>query len=125
MNRFGLTPRKIIILVLIVLGFFLLMDLNNRLTNYFNLSRQRDQLQTEVSSMKRTEIYLVTEIAYAQSIQAVEDWAREQGHMVQTGDVPIIPLGQGVATPTPLAQPTPVIPPPANWEVWYALFFGQ
>lgn len=125
MEKLGLNRRKILLIGIIVLGFFLLMDLNNRLTELFRLSSERDQMQAEVVAMQRTKELLTTQIAYAESTQAVEDWAREQGHMVREGDVPIIPIGQNAMTPTAVAQPTPIPRQVANWEVWYALFFGQ
>ncbi|HZU85960.1 MAG TPA: septum formation initiator family protein [Anaerolineaceae bacterium] len=125
MEKFGLNQRKIVIIALVILGFFLLMDLNNRLTELFRLSNQRDQMQAEVAALQRTQIILGTKIAYAESTQAVDEWAREQGHMVQEGDVPIIPIGQNAVTPTPIAQPTAIPRQVVNWEVWYALFFGQ
>jgi cell division protein FtsB len=125
MQKFGITSRRIIIVGLAILGFFLLMDLNTRLTELFRLSSERDKLQTQVSSMQRTQDVLTTQIAYATSEAAVDEWARGQGHMVLEGDIPIVPLGQNVVTPTPVARPTAVPRQVSNWEVWYALFFSQ
>ncbi len=125
MQKLGLTPKRLIILGVAVLAFFLLMDLNTRLTELFRLSSDRDQLQTQVGEMKRTQSALNTQIAYSTSDKAVEDWARENGHLVVTGDIPIIPIGQDGATPTPIALPTAIPRQVQNWEVWYVLFFGQ
>jgi len=117
--------KKIIGAVAIFLLMLLMMNINSRLTEYFRLSAERDQLRTQVSFDLATKIILDTRVAYATSDQAVEDWARNDSHLARPGDkviVPVTPVGQ---TPEPVIQTTPTLRPVANWEVWWALFFGQ
>lgn len=103
----------------------LMMNLNSRLGEYFHLSSERDKMSTQVNEMLQTKAALQTQVAYATSDQAVEDWARNEAHMARQGDKVIIPVPDGAATPVPVAQPTPTPRPVENWEIWWALFFGE
>jgi cell division protein FtsB len=117
--------KRIIGLSAILLLVLLMMNLNSRLSEYFRLSSERDKMGTEVAYYHATKIALETQVAYATSDQAVEDWARNEARMALPGDKVIIPLtpeGQTIQ-PQVVATPTPTVV--ENWEVWWALFFGQ
>ena len=60
-----------------------------------------------------------------ESDAAVEEWARVDGHYVQEGDLPVVPLAQPGELPVEASTPTPVPTQMANWEVWWTLFFGE
>ena len=64
-------------------------------------------------------------VAYAASDQAVEDWARTEGHMAQPEDQAVIPVPQPGTVPIQQPSPTPVPTPMANWQVWWNLFFSE
>ena len=121
-----LRNKKQIVLILVLLAVALLMmDLNNRLTELFRLSAQRDTMQTEVVQLKSTEQALQTQLAQATSVAAVEKWAYEEGHKALPGDTVIRPLPQPGYTPP---APTVIAPTPQkveNWQVWKALFLGD
>jgi hypothetical protein len=74
---------------------------------------------------RRMEELNQTQVAYAGSNAAVEEWARTDGHYIQEGDLPVVPLGQAGAPPLAGGTPTPIPTQPANWEVWWNLFFGE
>ena len=116
---------RILLVAGIILLVFLMLDFNNRMAELQRLSGQRDQLSTHVAQLTQTIDVLNTKIAYATSDLAVDQWAREQGKMIKTGDVPIVPVSAEQATPqpTPLTQATPA--PANNWDIWYALFLGK
>lgn len=109
----------------IALLLLLMMNLNSRLGEYFHLSSERDKISTQVGDLRQTKAALETSVAYATSDQAVEDWARNEAHMAKKGDKVIIPVAEGGATPVPVAQPTPTPRVADNWEIWWALFFGE
>lgn len=101
----------------------LIMDFNNRMAQLTRLRAQAEVVEARATEKMATRIALETEIAYASSDEAVEEWARVQGHMIQPGDHPVVPLA--VTQEAPLAEPTP--PPPPDpvqyWEIWRAVFF--
>ncbi len=110
---------------LLVLFVFMMMDLNSRLSELSRLTAQRNVIRTEVYQLTQTEMGLQKQIAFATSEVAVEEWAREQGHMALPGDQVVVPLPPGEVTPVPIV-PTVVMPTPAeNWEIWRVLFFGK
>lgn len=117
--------KKIIGLAAIILLIWLMMNINSRVSEYFHLSSERDKLGTEVSYLQATKIALQTNVAYATSDQAVEDWARKEAHMAKPGDKVVIPLTPASQTLQPQITATPTPQYVENWEVWWALFFER
>jgi cell division protein FtsB len=117
--------RRLLLVAGVVIVVLLMMDFNNRMTELQRLTTDRDRLTTRVVQLTQTIQVLNTKIAYATSEVAVEGWAREQGKMIKTGDVPIVPISPINAT----AQPTPAVKPTqhliSNWDIWVALFMGK
>jgi hypothetical protein len=125
MMTFLRNKKQIVMILVLLVVAFLMMDLNNRLTELFRLSGQRDTMQTEVVALKRTEQSLQTQLAYATSDAAVQNWAYEEGHKVLPGDNVIIPLPQPGYTPPAPTQFAPTPQKVENWQVWKALFLGD
>ena len=125
MNRFLLDKKQWLVIGLLIVSFFLVMDLNSRLSDLFRLTSARDVLNKELSQLQITRDSLETQIAYATSDQAVNDWAREYGGLGQTGDIPVIPLPPRDYTLQPALQPTPTPQMVDHWQKWWALFFGN
>jgi cell division protein FtsB len=117
--------KKIIGVVAIFLLMVLMMNINSRLTEYFRLAAERDTLRAQVTLDMATRVALETRVAYATSDQAVEDWARNDSHLSRPGDSVIVPLTPAGPTPEPEIKVTPTVRAAENWEVWWALFFGQ
>jgi cell division protein FtsB len=125
MFRINLKPRQIISVVIIVAIFFLMMDLNTRLSELFRLSGQLSRMQTQIVNLQATEQALRKQLNYASSDAAVEEWARGDSHMAQPGDVVIVPVSPKGFTPTPEIVPTPTPVVYDNLDVWRALFLGE
>lgn len=108
----------IAILILIVIEFNARLDELNRLSGEANIYR------TQATQAMQTQNALGTQVAYASSDAAVEQYAREENHMIQDGDIPGVPYGTEdgtvISTPTPVPTSTPM----PNWQVWWNLFFG-
>jgi cell division protein FtsB len=120
-----LTDKRVIVIVVVIILILLLMDFNQRMVLLLKLRGQEHQLSTEYADLEATRIALQTEIAYANSDEAVEKWAREEAGMVQEGDIPIVLLPPAGITPTrAIPQPTPANRV-ENWEIWQELFFGD
>jgi hypothetical protein len=78
-----------------------------------------------VVDLQKTLVVLNTQIAYATSEGAVEEWAYVEGHMVRQGENLIVPLQPEGATQVPLVVPTATPIPVSNWDIWMALFSGE
>ncbi len=117
--------KKIGLAVLAIVMFFLVMDLNNRLNELSRLSAQQEKAATVISDLQSTLSGLNTQVAFANSEGAVEQWAYEEGHMTRPGENLVIPLVPPGTTPIPetvvISTPEPV----KNWQVWLALISGK
>lgn len=114
---------QILLIVSLALGAAVLVDFNRRLANAQRLVNDATELAHQVATLSAQRDILATERAYANSDQAVEDWARSGGKLVKPGEVLVVPLPPGGVTPTP--QP-PLAPAPievANYQLWRGLFF--
>jgi len=125
MEKLLANRKQFIIIGLLVLSFFLLMDLNSRLSDLFRLTARRDEAATEVAQLQSTYDAIQTAITHATSVAAVDDYARSQGKMGKPGDNPIVPLVPPNTTPEAPTYPTPVSKVVQHWEKWWALFFGN
>ena len=112
-----------------IIGFiilsFVVLESNRRIEELNLLNKQYELVQEQATQAVGTQISLQTQVAYAGSTSAVEEWARTEGKYVQNGDLSMVPLAQPGTTPldlnTPIQQPTPQ----ANWQIWWDLFFGE
>jgi hypothetical protein len=103
----------------------LMMNLNSRLGEYFRLSSERDKLATQVNDLRLTQLAVETLVVYATSDNAVEDWARNEAHLARPGDLVVVPVTPADNTPIARIEATPTPRTIENWEVWWALFFGE
>jgi cell division protein FtsB len=124
-SGFKVTRKQFVTVALLIMFVFLMMDFNSRLSELSRQNARRDQVLTEVQALGWTEEALKGQVLYATSEAAVEDWAREQGHMSRPGDVVVIPLPQGEVVESVLVTPAPTAKPLENWEVWRMLLLGR
>ncbi len=125
MDRWPINPRRVLIFVGILVLVLMVVDFNARLEELNLLRKHSQALGVQATQAVQTQVALETQVAYAASDQAVEDWARTEGHMVQPGDEPVVPVGQPGTAPLQQPTPTPAPTPMANWQVWWNLFFGD
>jgi len=125
MSWFLKIGKQWVLIVLIALLFFMVLGLNSSIADLFRLGSQRDEMQSRIENLESTRSVLETEIAYANSEKAVEEWARTFGHMILPGDEMIIPLPPSDVTPeiNYMATPTPQMN--ENWQIWWELLFGE
>lgn len=123
--RIPFDSKKIVIIVGAVILFFLVMDLNNRLNELSRLTEQENKAATVVNQLQSTLNVLKTQVAYASSEGAVEQWAYNEGHMARPGEKLIIPLSPAGTTPQSFIESTPVPTPISNWQIWLALISGK
>jgi hypothetical protein len=125
MDRWPINPRRIVVFVGILVLILMVIDFNARLEELNLLKKRAVAISTEATQAVQTQMALQTQVAYAGSDQAVQDWARSEGHYVQPGDQPVVPVGKAGATPVQSTEPTPVPTPMPNWQIWWNLFFGD
>lgn len=120
-----LKDKRIIVVVLAIIAFFLLIDFNQRMGLLIRLRSQERVLIDKYSQLESTRSALETAIAYSESDEAVEQWAREEAGMVQPGDIPIVILPPSTpAVSEPLVQER-FIEEVHKWQIWQELFFGD
>lgn len=117
--------KKVGLIAAAIILFFLVMDLNSRLNELSRLSAQRDEVATVVSELESTLSVLRTQVEFARSEGAVEEWAYSEGKMVRPGEILVIPLSPPGTTPQPILLPTQIVVPVQNWEIWIALILGR
>lgn len=125
MDRFPINPRRVAVFVGILVLVLMVMDFNARLEELDRLKKQAGVVSIQATQAVQTQMALETRVAYAGSDQAVQDWARSEGHYVLPDDQPVVPVGQPGAAPIESMQPTPTPTQMANWQVWWSLFFGN
>ncbi len=125
MVNIPINARRVLVMIGILMLVFVVLEFNRRLEELNMLNRQNQLIQTQATQAVQTQSALRTQVAYAGSDAAVEEWARLDGHYVQNGDLPVVPVGQPGAAPFEVSTPTPVPTQLANWEVWWNLFFGD
>jgi cell division protein FtsB len=124
MKKF-LKDKRVIIIVIVIILVLVLIDFNQRMVLLSKLRGQEKQLKNRYSELQATYTALELELKNANSEQSVEKWAREEGAMIQEGDVPILLLPPSEPI---IIQPTPqevIIEKVENWEIWKELFFGD
>jgi hypothetical protein len=113
--------------ILIVLGLFiavvLLIDFNRRMEELDRLSTKLESVRAEGTTVMQTQAALVTQVAYATSDGAVEQWAY-QNKWVRVGEHPVELVPAGSVTSTPEPPPVTRTENPPNWRIWWELFFG-
>ena len=117
--------RRVAVVIGIFVLVFIVLEFNRRLEELNMLDKQHELVQTQATQAIQTQLALQTEVAYAGSNAAVEEWARTDGHYIQDGDLPVVPIGQPGEAPVVSSTPTPAPTPMAKWEVWWGLFFGE
>jgi hypothetical protein len=125
MVNIPINVRRVLVLMGILILVFIVLEFNRRLEELNMLNRQNQMIQTQATQAIQTQFALQTQVAYAGSTAAVEEWARIDGHYIKDGDLPVVPVGQPGAAPIEASTPTPAPTQPANWQVWWDLFFGE
>jgi cell division protein FtsB len=125
MPNINFNLRRFAIFLGVLILAMLVIEFNSRLDELNRLNDQREEVRIAATEAAQTEIALKTQVAYAASTEAVEKWARTEGHYIQDGDQPVIPVGLPGSEPSAAATPPPMPTPLPNWQEWWNLFFGK
>lgn len=116
--------RNLLIVLGILLAVVLLVDFNRRMEEANRIDAQLSAVRAEATAGMQTQEALVTQVAYASSDTAVEEWAY-QGKWVRPGEHPIGLIGQGAESATPTSTASSASEQMPNWRIWWELFFGD
>lgn len=125
MSTLPFNVRRVAVMIGIITLVFIVLEFNRRLEELKLLDKQHNLVQAQATQAVQTQIALQTQVAYASSNAAVEQWARTEGHYVQEGDLPVVPIAQPGAAPVVIDTPVPEPTPMTNWQTWWDLFFGE
>jgi hypothetical protein len=125
MSNIPLPVRRVAAIIGILMLVFIVLEFNRRLEQLKTLDGQYEFMLAQATQAVQTQAALNTQVAFAGSNSAVEEWARVDGHYVQDGDLPVVPIGQPGVAPIEASTPAPTPTPMQNWEVWWGLFFGK
>ena len=125
MSNLPINLRRVLTAAGILVLVFMVIDFNRRIEALNILNKQAGEVRLQATHAMQTQLALETQVAYAGSTAAVEDWARSEGHFVQDGDQPVVPIGQPGSDLIQAVEPTPIPTPMPNWQVWWTLFFGE
>jgi hypothetical protein len=125
MTNLPINIRRVAKVIGIIALVFVVLEFNRRLEELQLLNNQHDLVLVQATQAMQTQVALQTRVAYAGSSSAVEDWARTDGHYVQDGDLPIVPIAQPGAAPVEMSTPVPEPTPMTNVQTWWDLFFGE
>ena len=113
------------IVVLTVLGILIIGDINNRMANARRLERESLVLATEVAALGTEQVDLATSVAGATSEAHIAEWAHADARLVREGEVLVVPVAPGGSQRTFQVDQSIRAEPPSNFQVWWALLFGD
>lgn len=125
MSNLPFNVRRVAVMIGIIVLVFIVLEFNRRLEELKLLDKQNELVQAQGTQAVQTQSALQTKVAFAGSTSAVEEWARTNGHYIQEGDLPVVPIGQPGVAPAQLNTPTPVPTQMTNVQIWWDLFFGE
>jgi uncharacterized protein (DUF2147 family) len=117
--------RNVLFILAMFLVVILLMDFSRRIDRMDRLETQLETVQAKATAVMGTQVGLMTQVAYATSDAAVEEWAYVDGKWVKQGQhlVEIVPEGEPPAATETTSAPKPDEQP--KWRIWWVLFFGD
>ena len=125
MINIPINARRVAGMIGILVLVFIVLEFNRRLEELNLLNTQNELVRVQATQAVQTQIALQTRVAYAASTNAVEEWARTDGHYIQNGDLPVVPIPQPGAAPVEMSTPIPEPTPMTNLQTWWDLFFGE
>lgn len=124
----SLTSIHLLMAVALAIGLILTLNFSGRIKLDHDLGRIHARFAAEIESLLEEQRDLIEELGYVKSDAYVEFWARDEGKMIREGEILILPKSGGLSSSPrqsiiPLVEFRTTAPEPANWELWWALFF--
>jgi cell division protein FtsB len=122
---FFIEKNRLILIFLLVGFIYFVLQINNLQNKLTPLQNQAATARVQATDLISTQNALVTQIAYATSPAAVEDFARGEAHMIKPGDNPVAIVPIPGDQPTATADPAEVVLEKTPLETWLLLLFGN
>ena len=123
-----ISGTQFVAIVVLTIAIFLIVDFGRRTTAGYYVSQAEQRLLNEIQAELDRRQELTERRDYVASDTYVEEWAREQAHMIRPGDQPVILVTTEAPRPAPRVT-TPQAAPAANdvpnWYYWWELFFAE
>ena len=110
-------------MLVIVASLLIALDLNRRAEIGQSIGASEETLRQQVDLETTRQVELRATLAYVESEDHIEAFARNEGGQLLPGEKRVVPLFIEV-TPTPLPPPAPTPDPAANvepWQAWWRL----
>lgn len=121
-----ISGTQFVAIVVLTIAIFMVVDFGRRTTAGYYVSQAEKRLKEEIQYELDRKATLEARREYVASDAYVEEWAREEAHMIHDGDKPLLLVTPAVpATPEARERVEPVaasytVP---NWYHWWRLFF--
>jgi cell division protein FtsB len=115
-------------IVVLTISIFLIVDLGRRATAGYHVSQAEKPSRQENDTALKQQEELRARRDHVASDAYVEEWARQEGHMIHPGDKPLIMVTPQARRPVaPQAPPVhePQTERAPNWTQWWLLFFDE
>jgi len=123
-----ISGTQFVAIVVLTIAIFLIVDFGRRTTAGYYASQTEQRLLSEIEAELTRRAELTARRDYILTDEYVEEWAREQAHMIRPGDQPLFLITpESPDARVELIQSTEPIPsaePLPNWYQWWLLFFG-
>jgi len=116
-------------IVVLTIALFLIIDLGRRTTAGYYVSQAETQLKEDIQVELALKQKLIERLEYVKTDAFVEQWAREQAHMVRPGDRPLLLITPAAPSAEPGVAPSSNVvgstQPVPNWHHWWRLFVNS
>jgi len=121
----NITRNSRIFILVVTIGLFVLLivGFNSRINTLRQLTDEADEVKAQVTLLEATVVAMDTQIAYATSPAAVEEYAYGDARMVRDGENLVAPISPHESVPEQSIQVEIQPEMLENWEVWLAIFF--
>ena len=133
-----LASLQLMFTVTLALGMLLAFQFAKRIADSRPLHKEYEQTRAEVNELEIERSQLRDELAFIQSDDFVEIWARTEARMLLPGDVfvfPIYPETEAITESPPVSEttqnervksvPKVIDEASSNWQLWKQLFFDD
>jgi len=116
--------KRLLVVVGLLVLIFMVLDFNTRMARLTHLRSQKEIEEQKLNSLFSERAALRVQIAYVTSDKAVEEWARQEGRMMMSGDFVVVPIGDSSFNAEPDKEETTSFILSSNWDAWmYWLFY--